>query len=189
MNKGMVIGAVVVLLVVVLAGAYLLSSGSKASPYTSTVSVTSSSPTTVVQASTTAPPTTASTTVVAPTNVVSTSNSAYSVNIETSAKLGSYLANQSGFTLYTLSSDVPGSGVSTCTSSCISDWPAFYTANLVIPKGLNASAFNTIVRTGGQKQLTYNGWPLYLFVADKNAGDINGNGVGNFKLATISSSG
>jgi hypothetical protein len=33
-------------------------------------------------------------------------------------------------------------------------------------------------------QVTYNGMPLYFFVQDKNSGQVTGNGVQNFSIAT-----
>jgi predicted lipoprotein with Yx(FWY)xxD motif len=41
------------------------------------------------------------------------------------------------------------------------------------------SKFGTITRTDGTTQVTYNGWPLYYFDKDKQAGDITGEGVGS----------
>ena len=45
--------------------------------------------------------------------------------------------------------------------------------------GLNASAFNTIIRSDGTKQLTYEGWPLYRYAQDKAPGSIKGEGIGD----------
>ena len=104
--------------------------------------------------------------------------------IETSASAGSYLANSRGFTLYTYTNDVPNSGSSTCYSSCAANWPIFYAATVSIPPGLNASDFSVITRTDGTTQTTYKGYPLYFFAADHNPGEINGNNVGGFKVAT-----
>ena len=107
----------------------------------------------------------------------------YAVNLESSGSVGSYLANESGFTLYTFKADVAYSNVSACTGSCLANWPAFYATNLTVAPGLNVSAFGTITRTGGAKQLTYMGWPLYLFAGDGQSGQVNGNGVSDFVVA------
>jgi predicted lipoprotein with Yx(FWY)xxD motif len=37
--------------------------------------------------------------------------------------------------------------------------------------------FGVIKRTDGKRQLTYDGAPLYTFAGDKNAGDMNGQGL------------
>ena len=44
----------------------------------------------------------------------------------------------------------------------------------------NASTVATSARSDGEPQVTYNGHPLYLFSADRNAGDTNGQGVNAF---------
>jgi predicted lipoprotein with Yx(FWY)xxD motif len=177
MNKGMVMGAIVIVLVLVFGAVYFLA-GSRSGTQSYSTTVATSSPTIN---GTSGSKTTAPTTVL-PTTTAAVAS--YSVNLENSSALGSYLANATGFTLYTFGGDVPNSNASSCTSSCAANWPPFYTANLTLSPGLNASNFKTITRIGGAKQLTYKGWPLYLFVGDKAAGQINGNGVGDFKLAT-----
>ena len=44
----------------------------------------------------------------------------------------------------------------------------------------NASLTSTTSRSGGAKQVTYNGHPLYLFKGDNNPGDTNGQGLNAF---------
>lgn len=97
---------------------------------------------------------------------------------KTDSSLGQYLADPSGKPLYTYNAD--SSGVSNCTGSCLSNWPAYQasgsTANL--PSGVS-----TITRTdNGQTQYTYNGLPLYYFTGD-SVGHVTGNGVENFSIA------
>ena len=118
------------------------------------------------------------------TTVIAT-NAKLTVKISNNTTLGPYLINGSGYTLYTYSGDSPNSGTSSCTGGCISIWPPFYTPTLVLQKGLNASEFGTITRAGGIKQLTYKGWPLYLYTGDSKPGQTNGEGVAGFYVAKV----
>jgi len=97
---------------------------------------------------------------------------------KTSSSLGQYLTDPSGKALYTYGGD--SAGVSNCTGNCLATWPAYVdsgsTSNL--PSGVS-----TITRKdNGKVQFTYNGMPLYYFVADI-LGHVNGNGVSGFKIA------
>jgi predicted lipoprotein with Yx(FWY)xxD motif len=99
---------------------------------------------------------------------------------KTSASLGQYLTTSGGKALYTYSGD--SSGVSNCTGSCLSAWPAYQATSssaASLPKGVS-----TIKRTdNGQTQFTYNGMPLYTFASD-GQGQVTGNGVSGFSIAT-----
>jgi predicted lipoprotein with Yx(FWY)xxD motif len=89
--------------------------------------------------------------------------SAFDINLSTSPKLGQYLTNNHGQALYSFANDADG--LSSCTGGCEAMWPAF-SADLATAKlnaGLNASDFATITTTGGKKQVTYKGWPLYTY--------------------------
>jgi predicted lipoprotein with Yx(FWY)xxD motif len=111
------------------------------------------------------------------TQTAQTGSSPYTVGIAYKSGLGAYLTNGSGWTLYLFTKDVPSNGTSACYGGCATAWPPFYSTSLNLPPGLNASSFGTITRTDGSKQLTYNGWPLYQFAPDKQAGQTNGQGV------------
>ncbi len=105
-------------------------------------------------------------------------NRNYTVMIAYDGKVGYYLTDGNGRTLYYFAKDVPGSGKSACYGgACAEKWPVFYTDKLVLPQGLKASDFSVITREDGKKQLAYKGWPLYYFFKDEKAGDINGEGV------------
>ncbi|MDG7005355.1 MAG: hypothetical protein JRM86_00285 [Nitrososphaerota archaeon] len=108
---------------------------------------------------------------------------AFAVKVVDNATLGSYLVNGSGFTLYYFALDTVGNAtsppVSACNTAqaCISVWPAFYAANLVVPSGLNASDFTTFKRADGQPQTAYKGHPLYLYLGDTSPGAVTGNDI------------
>lgn len=119
----------------------------------------------------------------APSNSVSKSNATakkYGLMVGSSPAIGSYLENSEGFTLYLLNSDTPYRS-STCTGTCATIWPPFIfsgnLSSLSLQGSINASAFGAIARSDGSRQLTYDGWPLYLFSKDTAPGQINGNGI------------
>jgi predicted lipoprotein with Yx(FWY)xxD motif len=80
----------------------------------------------------------------------------------------------SGKTVYTLK---PSKVV--CAAQCLGIWPA-----VLLPKGatkaragsgVNAARLGTVKRKSGSLQVTYGGKPLYYFVKDTAAGQVNGN--------------
>lgn len=101
----------------------------------------------------------------------------YTVMIGTEPKLGNYLVDANGKTLYYFKKDSPG--MSACTGACIQKWPAFDASSIVVPSALNPSDFSTITRSDGTKQTTYKGYPLYYFAGDSNRGDASGQGLFN----------
>jgi predicted lipoprotein with Yx(FWY)xxD motif len=113
----------------------------------------------------------------------STKSSAPAVNnavliTKTDSAAGQYLADPSGKALYTYDKDT--SGVSNCTGSCLTTWPAYVDKGSTtgLPAGVG-----TIKRSdNGQVQYTYNGMPLYYFVSD-SAGQVTGDGVEDFSVA------
>ncbi len=99
------------------------------------------------------------------------------VALAKNATLGSILVDDKGMTLYLFTKDTPNT--SSCYGKCASFWPPLLTAGAPVGgDGLDASKFGTTTRTDGTVQATYNGWPLYYFAKDKQAGDVNGQKVG-----------
>ena len=93
-------------------------------------------------------------------------------------QLGSFLVDDKGMTLYLFTKDSPGT--STCYDKCATAWPPLLTSgNATAGAGVDASKLGTTARTDGTTQVTYNGWPLYYFAKDKQAGDTTGQGVGS----------
>ena len=93
------------------------------------------------------------------------------VSTTKNAKMGTILVSGNK-TLYTLK---PSS--TACTAACLKIWPA-----LVLPagvtkakagSGVSASKLGT-VKHNGAVQVTYGGKPLYFFVGDTAAGQVNG---------------
>jgi len=104
---------------------------------------------------------------------------AAAVQVANNARLGKILVNAGGMTLYTFALDL--NGVSKCTASdCTADWPP-YTVSAVPGSGADVPGkVGTLIRPDGSMQVTFNGLPLYTFVADKNPGDTEGDNVTEF---------
>jgi predicted lipoprotein with Yx(FWY)xxD motif len=91
---------------------------------------------------------------------------------------GTILANAGGYVLYYYSADKPGSGTSACTGSCATAWPPL-TGTVKTPTGMTLPGpLGAITLAGGKKQVTINGYPIYLYAGDHSPGQANGNGVG-----------
>jgi predicted lipoprotein with Yx(FWY)xxD motif len=95
-----------------------------------------------------------------------------------SGKSETVLADTKGLTLYYFTPDQGGKV--TCTGACAANWPP-----TMLPSGVSRATgasgitgtLGTVTTPGGQ-QVTYNGWPLYTYVKDGDAGDVYGQGVG-----------
>ncbi|HME65396.1 MAG TPA: hypothetical protein VKG61_10935 [Streptosporangiaceae bacterium] len=83
------------------------------------------------------------------------------------------LTNAKGFTLYSFAPDTPT--LSKCYGSCAAYWPPV-TGTAPASPGLPGTV-GTITRTGGARQLTYNGHPLYTYIGDTAPGQAKGNNL------------
>ncbi|AZN38683.1 plastocyanin/azurin family copper-binding protein [Paenibacillus albus] len=97
------------------------------------------------------------------------------IGLGKNAKLGTYLTDSAGRTLYYFTKDA--ANLESCQGQCLTAWPVFYADKLQIPSSLNPDDFGVYKRADGTEQTTYKGWPLYYFVKDMAAGDVNGEGV------------
>jgi len=105
------------------------------------------------------------------------SSSAAMVNLGKNDKLGSFLVDDKGMTLYLFTKDSPNTTV--CYDKCATAWPPLLTTgDPVAGEGVDVSLFGTTNRTDGTVQVTYNGWPLYYYEKDKAPGDVVGQDVG-----------
>jgi predicted lipoprotein with Yx(FWY)xxD motif len=78
-----------------------------------------------------------------------------------------------GRTLYSLSAETSGRFI--CTGNCLSSWHP-----LVVPAGVRPTGpvkLGTVKRPDGRTQVAFKGRPLYSFVGDTKAGDVNGEGI------------
>ena len=101
----------------------------------------------------------------------------YTVNVANNDKYGAILTNETFFTLYRYLSDPQNKDISTCNGDCSKIWPPFYAPNLTVNPDLRSKDFSVITRENGEKQLTYKGWPLYLYTGDTKPIQTNGQGL------------
>jgi predicted lipoprotein with Yx(FWY)xxD motif len=83
------------------------------------------------------------------------------------------LTNASGYTLYWFAPDTPNK--STCYGTCAAYWPPV-TGRPIAGAGVTGK-LGTIGRTGGARQVTYDGHPLYTYVGDSAPGQATGNKI------------
>ncbi|MGW4202164.1 COG4315 family predicted lipoprotein [Streptomyces sp. NPDC004726] len=135
-------------------------------------SATSASPASPAASSPSASPASPSATA-APSEIATRSN-----------RLGRYLVDGRGLSLYHSTADT--SSESTCEGDCAKAWPP-----LILPAGspspspspgsdVRSDLLGTTTRPDGSKQVTYNGHPLYLFTGDKKPGETNGQNADAF---------
>jgi predicted lipoprotein with Yx(FWY)xxD motif/plastocyanin len=99
------------------------------------------------------------------------------VTITQTDKLGQFLVDDKGMTLYLYTKDTKNT--STCYDKCATAWPPLLTSGAPTgAAGVDASLLGTTTRTDGKMQVTYNGWPLYYWFKDLKAGDTTGQLVG-----------
>jgi predicted lipoprotein with Yx(FWY)xxD motif len=94
-------------------------------------------------------------------------------------KLGKVIVDSKGFTLYDFHKDKGGK--SSCFGACAQVWPPLTTEGKPqVGEGAMASKLGTTKRKDGTLQVTYAGWPLYTYEADKKPGEANGNDIDSF---------
>jgi predicted lipoprotein with Yx(FWY)xxD motif len=107
---------------------------------------------------------------------------AYEVKVQDISGLGPVLVDGQGIALYLFETDVRGAP-SRCYDICAVQWPpALLPAKVSRPiagPGIVPSLLGTAPRTDGTTQLTYNGWPLYLWPPDRTPGTATGQALTN----------
>jgi predicted lipoprotein with Yx(FWY)xxD motif len=83
------------------------------------------------------------------------------------------VTNGKGFTLYSFAPDTPARSV--CTGACAQYWPPV-TGPATAGQGVSGT-LSTITRSDGTKQATYDGHPLYTYIADTAPGQAHGNNL------------
>jgi predicted lipoprotein with Yx(FWY)xxD motif len=107
------------------------------------------------------------------------SGASATIGVASNGQLGKILVDSQGRTIYLFQKDTGMK--STCTGACAAAWPPVRaTGKPTVGAGLSAAKVGTTPRSDGKPQVTYNGHPLYLYAADANAGDTNGQGINGF---------
>jgi len=101
----------------------------------------------------------------------------FAIALHSAMDHGEYLADEHGLPLYIFSQDVDGT--SHCDNKCLASWPVFYKSEINLSGNLDTEDFDEIVRSDGQRQLTWRGWPLYYYIDDLQVGDFKGDGKNN----------
>jgi predicted lipoprotein with Yx(FWY)xxD motif len=113
-------------------------------------------------------------------NASSSSNAAASaaagpmvLEVASNDKLGKFLADGSGMTLYMFTKDTKDT--SNCYDKCAQAWPPLLQSDKpTLKDGVDGSLLGTTTRKDGAIQVTYNSMPLYYYFKDKAAGDVTG---------------
>ena len=106
----------------------------------------------------------------------------YEIKAGPIAGLGTVLVDGQGLTVYMYATDVRGRP-SRCYDICAVQWPPVVlpptVTRPVAGAGVRPTLLGTAPRTDGTLQLTYNGWPLYLWPPDKAPGKAIGQALTN----------
>ena len=111
----------------------------------------------------------------------SSAASAASIQIKVgTTKLGRIVVSGRGMTAYFYDLDRANSGKSVCSGACATYWRAITSVtSKPIVSGISGKVSTIPVAKGahGKRQITINGRPIYTYVLDKAAGDVNGQGA------------
>ena len=107
------------------------------------------------------------------------------VMIVQKSAIGYVLAEANHQVVYTYSKDKQG-GKPTCTGSCAVAWPPATGMPQAGPADVFPAKFGLVTRADGTKQITYNGYPLYL-LKDAKPLATTGNG-GDWHVVKLSAS-
>ncbi len=106
------------------------------------------------------------------------------INAASTPSFGTVLTGANGMTLYTHAGDSATS--STCSGACATAWPPLAATTQPTAGAGVTGQLGTLTRSDGTRQVTYAGMPLYYWQGDKKAGDVTGNGIEGFAVATVS---
>ncbi|MET9831766.1 hypothetical protein ABZ508_09625 [Streptomyces lavendulocolor] len=90
--------------------------------------------------------------------------------------MGSMVTDDKGMTLYRSDKDQSKPSMSMCTGECANTWMPVMAKGDVQAMGVEKNLLGSVDRSDGMKQLTLGGWPLYRYIGDTKAGQMNGQG-------------
>ena len=106
----------------------------------------------------------------------------YEVKVQNISGLGPVLVDGQGIALYLFETDTRGRP-SRCYGICAIQWPPLLLptgeSRPVAGPGIEAGLLGTAPRADGSSQITYNGWPLYLWPPDRTPGTATGQALTN----------
>ena len=111
----------------------------------------------------------------------SSNNTSTSAFMHSPTSAGTVLTTANGMTLYTYDKDTVGQ--SSCYGDCAQYWHPYLSNGTSMPSG----KMTLITRSDGSQQWAYDGRPLYTFVQDTSAGQVNGNDFHNNWHVVVSS--
>jgi predicted lipoprotein with Yx(FWY)xxD motif len=96
-----------------------------------------------------------------------------------SGSAGAFLTDGSGRSVYLWAKDIMDA--SACSGACAAAWPPVTaTGTVTASGGVNKADLSTITRSGGAKQVVYDGHPLYYYSGDLGPGQVSGQGSDAF---------
>jgi predicted lipoprotein with Yx(FWY)xxD motif len=158
--------------------AVLLAACSSSSSSSSAAAAPATTPAATSSASASAAPTSAPASAASGTTASGATASGTTLALKTeTGKAGIWLTNSAGRALYIYTKDK--GTTSECYGACATAWPPLTATGKVTISGkfVASKDLGLTTRTGGVKQVTYGGHPLYYFSGDKGPGQTNGEGV------------
>jgi predicted lipoprotein with Yx(FWY)xxD motif len=118
-------------------------------------------------------------------NTTTVGNQGVSVRASRNDALGSFITDKDGRTLYLFTRD--SGNTSACYGGCANSWPPLLVGAADPTLEGIGGTLGVTMRNDGNRQVTYEGKPLYYYSTDTNPGDTKGQGVGNvwFVIAPV----
>jgi predicted lipoprotein with Yx(FWY)xxD motif len=110
-------------------------------------------------------------------NTTTVGNQGVSVRASRNDALGPFITDKDGRTLYLFTRDTGGTSV--CYGGCANTWPPLLVGAADPTLDGIGGAIGVTMRNDGNRQVTYEGKPLYYYAPDTNVGDTKGQGVNN----------